>query len=182
MLGILFYENSGVSKYHNTSQYIITRLNQTNPFVHLKLTVDLGGPALWVDCEKYFNTPFYTPVSCSSPQCLLTDSTFYGVGFHCFIPCCNSSFYSSIVDNPFYDFHTNGEVLLDNITIASTNGFNPSQLVTVSNFINNCALTYFLKDLAAGMKGILLDLGGLKCLSLLSLPLPLTSLPSLLFA
>lgn len=88
-----------VYKERITRQYITTQLKHSNPIIRLKLTVDLGGPALWEECDPIYDTPYYKPLLCDSPQCLLTDSKTCNQCFHGPIPDCNTDICGSIIDN-----------------------------------------------------------------------------------
>lgn len=62
-----------VTKDQSTSQYVTTFRERT-PLVPLKLTVDLGGQFLWVDCDQGYVSSSYKPAHCNTAQCSLANS------------------------------------------------------------------------------------------------------------
>ncbi|KAL3536477.1 hypothetical protein ACH5RR_004938 [Cinchona calisaya] len=59
-----------VTKDSSTGQYT-THIYQRTPLVLVKLTVDLGGDSLWVDCEEGYVSTSYKNVKCKSAHCVL---------------------------------------------------------------------------------------------------------------
>ncbi|KAF7837240.1 basic 7S globulin [Senna tora] len=78
-----------VRKDSSTNQYV-TYLNQRTPLVPVKLTLDLGGKNLWVDCEEGYVSSSYKSIPCRS----------HGCG----IDACND-----VPDNPIAGIATSGE-------------------------------------------------------------------------
>ncbi|CAJ2658438.1 unnamed protein product [Trifolium pratense] len=46
-----------------------TSLSIGTPQHNFNLVIDLGGPILWYDCNKTYNSSTYTPLSCDSKHC-----------------------------------------------------------------------------------------------------------------
>ncbi|MCI27260.1 extracellular dermal glycoprotein, partial [Trifolium medium] len=46
-----------------------TSLGIGTPQHNFNLAIDLGGPILWYDCNKNYNSSTYTPLSCDSKLC-----------------------------------------------------------------------------------------------------------------
>ncbi|KAK1351733.1 Extracellular dermal glycoprotein [Heracleum sosnowskyi] len=63
-----------VTKDPSTLQYI-TEIKQRTPLVPVKLAVDLGGPFIWVDCDKGYATSSYRPSRCNSASCSLSKAS-----------------------------------------------------------------------------------------------------------
>ncbi|XP_027338203.1 basic 7S globulin-like [Abrus precatorius] len=135
-----------------TSQYV-TLLHQRTPLVPIKLTLDLSGQFLWVDCEKGYVSSTYHPAHCHTPQCNITGSKSCR---NCFLskPGCNNNTCNLFPNNIFTHINEVGEVALDVVAIHSTDGSNPGKMVTVPNFIFTCGSTNLLKGLASGVKGM----------------------------
>ncbi|PQQ07632.1 basic 7S globulin [Prunus yedoensis var. nudiflora] len=65
-----------VTKDASTLQYL-TSIKQRTPLVSTRLTLDLGGDFLWVDCEQDFVSSTYKPSRCHSAQCSLAKAKDY---------------------------------------------------------------------------------------------------------
>ncbi|CAI9771006.1 unnamed protein product [Fraxinus pennsylvanica] len=155
-----------VTKDPSTLQYV-TQIEQRTPLVPIKLSIHLGGQTLWVDCENGYNSSSYRSARCRSAQCSIAKSHACG---DCFtrmpkIGCSNNACYNT-PDNPAINtFYDGGEISEDVLSIQSTNGFNPGQLVNISRFIFSCVPSFLTAGLANGVKGTA-GLGG----SLIALP------------
>ncbi|XLR47983.1 hypothetical protein HN51_032211 [Arachis hypogaea] len=87
--------------------------------------------------------PIFRP--CGFTQCSLTGFTSCGT---CNAPpClgCSNNTCDLIPDITITHTTTGGEHAKDAVSIQSTNGFNPSQNVTISRFLFSCAPTFLLK-------------------------------------
>ena len=142
-----------VSKDASTLQYL-AQLNQRTPFVPVKLTVDLGGQFLWVDCEKGYASSTYKPARCRSAQCSLAKASICGKCYPGPKPGCNNDTCSLLPDNTATRIGTSGELAQDVLYIKSTNGFNPGRVVSVPKFLFTCGATFLLEGLASGVKGM----------------------------
>ncbi|KAF2287877.1 hypothetical protein GH714_003068 [Hevea brasiliensis] len=143
-----------VSKDPSSQQYL-AQINQRTPLVPVKLTVDLGGQYLWVDCERGYVSSSYKPVPCKSVQCSLAKSK--SCITECFSsprPGCNNNTCALLPDNTVTHTGTSGEVGQDVVSIQSTDGSNPGRVVSVPNLIFTCGATFLLEGLASGVKGM----------------------------
>ncbi|XP_074319670.1 putative aspartic proteinase GIP2 [Silene latifolia] len=143
-----------ISKDPTTLQYTI-KLTQRTPLVPLPVTLDLGAPFLWVDCDQGYTSLTYRPARCNSAQCSLANSKFCSTCFTSPRPGCNNNTCSLIPENPLItDRVFFGDVGSDFIRVPSTDGSNPGQVVTVAKFLFVCGNTFLLKGLAKGAQGI----------------------------
>ncbi|CAL1396915.1 unnamed protein product [Linum trigynum] len=143
-----------VTKDPSTLQYL-TQINQRTPLVPVKLTLDLGGQYLWVDCEQGYVSSSYKPAPCRSAQCSLANSK--SCTTECFSsprPGCNNNTCGLMPDNTVTRTGTSGDLGQDVVTIQSTDGSNPGQIVKVPNFLFTCGATFLLDGLAKGVKGM----------------------------
>ncbi|XP_038706725.1 probable aspartic proteinase GIP2 [Tripterygium wilfordii] len=143
-----------VYKDPSSLQYI-TQINQKTPLVPINLTLDVGGQFSWVDCEQGYVSSTYKPVRCGSPRCKLARSG--GCITECYSspkPGCNNNTCGVLPDNPFSRTGTGGELGQDVVSVQSTDGFNPTRVVSVPSLIFTCANTFLLEGLANGVKGI----------------------------
>lgn len=111
-----------VSKDSSTLQYL-AQINQRTPLVPVKLTLDLGGQFLWLDCEKGYVSFSYKPACCNSAQCSLAKSQL------CTTECspsprpgCNNNTCALFSDNTVTRTGTSGELGQDVVSIQSTDG------------------------------------------------------------
>ncbi|GAV89580.1 hypothetical protein CFOL_v3_32994 [Cephalotus follicularis] len=142
-----------VSKDTNTLQYV-TRINQRTPLVPVSLVVDLGGQFLWVDCERNYVSSTYFPARCGSAVCSLARANGCGDCFSGPKPGCNNNTCGVSPDNSVTGTATSGEVAQDVVSVQSTDGSNPGQVVTVAKFIFSCGTTSLLEGLANGVMGM----------------------------
>ncbi|XP_057431683.1 probable aspartic proteinase GIP2 [Lotus japonicus] len=135
-----------------TNQYV-TLLHQRTPLVPVKLTLDLSGQFLWVDCEEGYVSSTYHPAHCHTPQCSITRSKSC---VDCYLskPGCNINTCNLFPNNIFTHTNQIGEVALDVVAVHSTDGSNPGKMVIVPNFLFTCGRTNLLKGLASGVKGM----------------------------
>lgn len=145
-----------VTKDSSTLQYITT-INQRTPLVPVKLTVDLGGQSLWVDCEQGYVSSTYKPAHCGSAQCKLAGSK--ACTTECYRsspkPGCNKNTCNIFPDNPLATTLTgDGQLGQDVISIQSTDGSKPGRVVSTANILFSCGDTSLLANLSAGVKGM----------------------------
>ncbi|KAB1214245.1 Basic 7S globulin [Morella rubra] len=142
-----------VSKDASSLQYI-ANLHQRTPLVPVKLTVDLGGQFLWVDCEKGYVSSTYKPARCRSAQCSLAKASSCGDCYSAPKPGCNNHTCSLFPVNTVTRTATGGELAQDVVSIQSTDGSNPGRVVSVPKFLFTCGATFLLKGLASGVTGM----------------------------
>ncbi|XP_050367924.1 probable aspartic proteinase GIP2 [Argentina anserina] len=144
-----------VTKDPSTLQYL-TAINQRTPLVPVKLTVDLGGQSLWVDCEGGYVSSTYKPAHCGSSQCKLAESK--SCTTECFSspkPGCNNNTCNIFPDNPLATTLTgSGELGQDVVALRSTDGSKPGPVVSTPNVLFSCGDTSLLANLSAGVKGM----------------------------
>ncbi|KAJ4722377.1 Basic 7S globulin [Melia azedarach] len=143
-----------VTKDPSTQQYL-TEIKQRTPLVPVKLTLDLGGKFLWVDCEKGYISSSYKNVRCGSAECDISGSG------ACVVTCnakrgpgCNNNTCSLNPYNPIKRLSTGGELAKDTLAIQSTDGKNAGKFFSVRKVLFTCGATFLLEDLAQGVKGI----------------------------
>ncbi|XP_058077758.1 probable aspartic proteinase GIP2 [Magnolia sinica] len=126
-----------------TLQYV-TQINQRTPLLPIRLTVDLGGQFLWVDCDSAaYVSSSYRQARCGSAQCSLAKSGACGGGICGLFP-----------DNTITRTGSYGEVGDDIVALQSTDGSNPGPIVTIPHFIFTCAPTFLLQGLASKVNGM----------------------------
>ncbi|KAK3189967.1 hypothetical protein Dsin_029528 [Dipteronia sinensis] len=111
-----------VSKDSSTLQYT-TQFKQRTPLVPVKLTLDLGGQFLWVDCDKGYVSSTYRPVPCRSAVCNQARSK--SCITQCFSPPrpgCNNNTCGHFPDNTVTNTGTGGEIGTDVVSLQSTDG------------------------------------------------------------
>ncbi|XP_074340856.1 putative aspartic proteinase GIP2 [Apium graveolens] len=134
----------------STLQYT-TQIQQRTPLVPVKLTVDLGGPFLWVDCDQGYTTSTYRPARCNSAQCSLAKST--SCMTECYSPAkpgCTNNTCTLFPENPFTSSGTSGALGSDIVSVSSAAGAS----VSVSQFLFVCGSTDMLDKLSSGVRGI----------------------------
>ncbi|XP_068660851.1 probable aspartic proteinase GIP2 [Aristolochia californica] len=142
-----------VTKDNATRQYV-TSLNQRTPLVPVRLTLDIGGRFLWVDCDSGYVSSTYRPARCRSSQCSLANTSSCGNCFGAPRPGCNNNTCGLFPENTVTRTSTGGELTADVVSVSSTNGSNPGRVATVSDFLFSCAPTSLLQGLARGVTGI----------------------------
>ncbi|KAL9161529.1 hypothetical protein ABFS82_07G027100 [Erythranthe guttata] len=143
-----------VTKDPSTGQYLTTIFQRT-PLKPVKLTVDIGGKALWVACDRreYASTT-YAPALCGSPPCAVAKSKSCDNCFDGPRPGCNNNTCSSIVYNTVERSAQNGELATDVFVVQSTTGSNPGRVVRIRNMLFSCGSLFLGEKLAVGVKGI----------------------------
>ncbi|KAM0016262.1 putative nepenthesin [Helianthus debilis subsp. tardiflorus] len=141
-----------VTKDPSTLQYV-TRINQRSPLVPVPLTLDLGGQFMWANCYTDYVSSTYRPARCKSAQCSLAKST------ACSVECpgtpkpgCNNNTCALMPDNTVTRVATIGDLGSDLVSIQSTDGKNPGQVVLVPKFLFVCGSA--LDGLARGVVGM----------------------------
>ncbi|KAM7277551.1 hypothetical protein ACFE04_004685 [Oxalis oulophora] len=142
-----------VTKDTKTNQYITT-INQRTPQIPVKLTLNLGGQYLWVDCDQSYVSSSYKPVRCRSAQCSLSGSKSCGDCYDGPKPGCNNNTCGLLPDNAITSTGTNGELASDLVSVQSTDGKNPGKFVSDSKFLFTCGSGLLLEGLAKGVKGM----------------------------
>ncbi|KAK0606937.1 hypothetical protein LWI29_006618 [Acer saccharum] len=143
-----------VSKDSSTLQYT-TQFKQRTPLVPVKLTLDLGGQFLWVDCDKGYVSSTYRPVPCRSAVCNQARSK--SCITQCFSPPrpgCNNNTCGHSPDNTVTNTGTGGEIGTDVVSLQSTDGKNPGRVVTIQKLPFTCGSTFLLEGLANGVTGM----------------------------
>ncbi|KAL3508085.1 hypothetical protein ACH5RR_033467 [Cinchona calisaya] len=131
-----------VTKDSATGQYT-TQLSQRTPLFAIKLTVDLGGQYLWVDCDQNFTSSTFRPAECNSEVCNLAEYRVCGGGFCSLYPY-----------NPITNTATIGQLAQDVVSLQSTDGSNPGSIVIAQRVLFTCGSTSLLEGLANGVKGM----------------------------
>ncbi|WOH12885.1 hypothetical protein DCAR_0832394 [Daucus carota subsp. sativus] len=134
----------------STLQYT-TQIQQRTPLVPVKLTVDLGAPFLWVDCDKSYTTSSYKPARCNSAQCSLAKST--SCMTECYSPAkpgCTNNTCTLFPENTITSSGTSGALGSDVVAVPSANGAS----VSVSQFLFVCGSTDMLNKLSSGVTGM----------------------------
>ncbi|KAI9196913.1 hypothetical protein LWI28_028045 [Acer negundo] len=143
-----------VSKDSSTLQYT-TQFKQRTPLVPVKLTLDLGGQFLWVDCDKGYISSTYRPVPCRSAVCNQARSK--ACITECFSPPrpgCNNNTCGHFPDNTVTNTGTGGEIGTDVVSLQSTDGKSSGRVVTVKKLTFTCGSTFLLEGLANGVTGM----------------------------
>ncbi|GMN46600.1 hypothetical protein TIFTF001_015776 [Ficus carica] len=138
----------------NNIQYL-TKINQRTPLVPIKLTVDLGGDSLWVDCETGYVSSSYKPAFCGSATCSLAKAPCNsGMCPSDPKPGCYNNTCILSADNTFVYLGTPGDVGSDVVSVPSTDGTNPGRYVSAPKFIFTCAPSFITVGLPNHVKGI----------------------------
>ncbi|GMN31383.1 hypothetical protein TIFTF001_044570 [Ficus carica] len=153
-----------ITKDNSTLQYT-THVAQRTPHVPVKLTLDLGGEYLWVDCEQGYVSSTFKPLPCNSTKCR---GRLYDGSRACMA---NDTICMESPYNPIASIGTTDKIAYDVLSIQSTDGSNPGKVVSVPKFNFACASTLYLQELASGVKGM----AGLGRSNLDSLPLQFAS-------
>ncbi|KAJ4844887.1 GLC7-interacting protein 2 [Turnera subulata] len=143
----------------SSAKQFVTQIHQRTPLVPVKLTLDLGGQYLWVDCQQGYQSSSYRPAPCNSAQCELAGSkscTTTESSISSPKPGCNNNNNTCglFPDNTVTGTATSGDLGQDVVSIQSTDGFNPGRVVSVPNLLFSCGSTFLLQGLANGVKGM----------------------------
>ncbi|KAK6130328.1 hypothetical protein DH2020_035920 [Rehmannia glutinosa] len=143
-----------ITKDPSTNQYITTIFQRT-PLKPIRLTLDVGGKALWVACDRAeYNSSTYRPALCNSPQCKLAKSKSCGDCWDGPRPGCNNNTCSNVVYNTVDRSGQIGDLGTDVVALQSTDGSNPGPIVRVPNLLFSCGSLFLGENLANGVKGI----------------------------
>ncbi|PWA83569.1 Aspartic peptidase [Artemisia annua] len=141
-----------VTKDAKTLQYV-TQVSQRTPLVHVKLTLDLGGQLMWVNCERGLTSSSISYPMCGSPQCqLLNAPSCLSQCFHIPSPLCtNKSCASTAINTIGSSAATYAPINGDVLKIQSTDG----KGVTVPRFYFACGNDMTTNNnLASGVTGM----------------------------
>lgn len=133
-----------ITKDPSTLQYL-TQIHQRKPLVPVKLTVDLGGRFLWVDCRSGYDT--YKTIRCRTPECSLVQTNTCENDKVCFV----------YPDNPVPDHNiqTSLNLAQDLVSLPSiSTTTNNITSVSVPKFLFACGSPYLAAGLANGVEGI----------------------------
>ncbi|KAI3754982.1 hypothetical protein L1987_54774 [Smallanthus sonchifolius] len=141
-----------VTKDAKTLQYV-TQISQRTPLVPVKLTLDLGGPYMWVNCERGYTSSTYIPARCGSAPCRLLNTTSCTTGTTCQppVPDCFNNTCGHGPDNPIANTGTSGQLGADVFKIQSTNVLS---VLTVPRLYFICGNNFINDGLATGVTGI----------------------------
>ncbi|XP_030442311.2 probable aspartic proteinase GIP2 [Syzygium oleosum] len=145
-----------VAKDSSTLQYL-TALHQRTPLVPVKLTLDLGGEFLWVECDRGFSSATYSPVHCRSASCSQAPGAPHKYCSSCHSragPLCNNDTCTVHVDNTVIGTITGAELARDVLSVQSTDGLGPGRAVSVPGFLFSCSRSFHLEGLASGVLGM----------------------------
>ncbi|KAL2922052.1 Basic 7S globulin [Bienertia sinuspersici] len=143
-----------VSKDSSTLQYVVP-ITQRTPPKPVPTTLHLGGPFVWVDCDRAYVSSTYRPAQCNSASCTLANSISCGTCNAPPGPGCNNNTCGLSPENPITNTATIGELASDLVRVNSTNGSNPGPIIKVPNFLFSCGPTFLLKCLAKGVQGVI---------------------------
>nr|XP_043636929.1 probable aspartic proteinase GIP2 [Erigeron canadensis] len=143
-----------VTKDAKTLQYV-TQVYQRTPLVPIKLSLDLGGEFMWVNCERGYASSSYKNPTCGSPPCQLLNTTSCITG--CLgspsVDCANNTC-GSTASNPFGSISTGGPIVGDVFAIQSTNGKSILPLIKLPSFYFVCGSNVLDVGLANGVTGL----------------------------
>ncbi|XP_050206784.1 probable aspartic proteinase GIP2 [Mercurialis annua] len=147
-----------VSKDKCTNQYTI-QISQRTPSTPVKLTVDLGGRFMWVNCEESYTSSTYKPAKCNSTLCSLANSKVCTTEpTQCSSSprpgCNNNSTCTKFIQNRVVYIGTGGELGQDTVSIQFYNKNNPGRIVSLASFPFFCGITWLLDSLAEGVTGV----------------------------
>ncbi|KEH36780.1 probable aspartic proteinase GIP2 [Medicago truncatula] len=128
----------------------------TEPTHEFNFVIDIGGPILWYDCNKAYNSSTYNPISCESKHC--TNDAGCTSCNGPFKPGCSNNTCGANIINPLVDAIFSGDTGSDALFI-------PKSKIKVSDFISGCTDSnafadsadsdFPLKNLPKTSKGIL---------------------------
>ncbi|KAL6549606.1 hypothetical protein OROHE_008337 [Orobanche hederae] len=144
-----------VSKDPQTLQYV-TQIRQRTPLISLSLTVDLGGRYLFTDCANGYVSSTYRFQDCHTTQCKLVRGFFCDTCDGPISQTCHNETCAHFAFSPYGSSRVAGSLASDVVSISSTNGQNPTQVVSVPQFLFYCVDNRFglLNGLANGVTGI----------------------------
>lgn len=141
-----------VTKDSSLLQYT-TQIKQRTPLVPVKLTIDVGGQFMWVDCEKGYVSSSYRPVPCDSKICKISRAG------ACLLVCpsppgpgCNNNTCYHLLYNPLIDTTDSGVMAADAVLVQSTDGRSSGPAVSIPGLVFTCSSHSLLKGLSGGAK------------------------------
>ncbi|PWA61990.1 Aspartic peptidase [Artemisia annua] len=147
-----------VTKDAKTLQYV-TQVSQRTPLVPVKLTIDLGGEFMWVNCQRSYTSSSYLPATCGSPQCKLLNTT--SCLTQCLGPpsldCANNTCSTFPINTISNNTGTGGLIHGDVFVIQVTDGENILPSVSVPSVYFVCGTDFLnegLADEVTGMAGL----------------------------
>ncbi|KVI01654.1 basic 7S globulin-like [Cynara cardunculus var. scolymus] len=143
-----------VSKDAETLQYV-TQVSQRTPLLPVKLTLDLGGDYMWVNCERGYTSSTYLPAPCGSAPCRLLNTT--SCTTECYsapAPDCYNNTCGHGPTNTVANTGTSGQLGADVFKIQSTDGKNVLPVVTVPRLYFICGSNFIEAGLASGVTGM----------------------------
>ncbi|KAJ9550700.1 hypothetical protein OSB04_014745 [Centaurea solstitialis] len=143
-----------VTKDAKTLQYV-TQVSQRTPLVPVKLTVDLGGDYMWVNCEHGYASSTYRPAPCGSAPCRLLNTT--SCTTECYSaprPDCYNNTCGHGPTNTVANTGTSGQLGADVFKIQATDGKNVLPSVTVPRLYFVCGNNFIEAGLASGVTGM----------------------------
>ncbi|KAL8222855.1 hypothetical protein R6Q57_020254 [Mikania cordata] len=140
-----------LTKDPKTLQYV-TQISQRTPLVPVKLTLDLGGPFMWVNCERGYTSTTYNPAQCGSAPCRLLNTTSCTTSTSCNppVPDCFNNTCGHGPENPIANTGTSGQLGADVFKIQST----ASSVLIVPRLYFICGNNFINDGLASGVTGI----------------------------
>ncbi|QCD77094.1 gamma conglutin 1-like [Vigna unguiculata] len=127
-----------------------TSLGLGTPRHHMDLVIDLGGPFLWYDCDKTYNSSSYHPVHCESKSCP-GGAPCTGCTSGPFKPGCSNDTCGAFILNPYADAIFTGDFGEDVLFLSQSHTVLPG-------LISGCTSTEgssLLNNLPQTGKGIL---------------------------
>ncbi|XP_023745786.1 probable aspartic proteinase GIP2 [Lactuca sativa] len=143
-----------VTKDAKTLQYV-TQVSQRTPLIPVKLTLDLGGDYMWVNCERGYTSSTYRPAPCGSAACQLLNTT--SCTTECYsapAPDCYNNTCGHGPTNSVANTGTSGQLGADVFAIQSTDGKNVLEVVTDPRLYFVCGNNFIEAGLASGVTGM----------------------------
>jgi len=143
---------SPIQKDSSTNLYSTSLDIGTEPTHQFNLLIDIGGPILWYDCNKTYNSSTYIPISCESKLCPNNAGCTSCDGH--FKPGCSNNTCGANIINPLVDAIFSGDLGSDDLFIVKSK-------IAVPDFVSGCTDSagftddFPLKNLPKTSKGIL---------------------------
>nr|KYP72838.1 Basic 7S globulin [Cajanus cajan] len=116
----------------------------------MELTIDLGGPFLWYDCDNSYNSSTYHPVPCQSKNCP-GDAACTGCTAGPFKPGCSNNTCGAFLINPYADAIFSGDLGQDVVFLSNSS----SPLSPILSACTPADGSWLLNNLTQNSKGIL---------------------------
>ncbi|KAJ9550696.1 hypothetical protein OSB04_014741 [Centaurea solstitialis] len=141
-----------VSKDAKTLQYI-AQVEQRTPLVPVKLTLDLGGHYMWVNCERGYASSTYRPARCGSAPCRLLNTT--SCTTECYSAQAPVATTTPVATAPLTASTLRAPGPAANVfKIHATNGKNVLPSVTIPRLYFSCGDNFLEAGLASGVTGM----------------------------